>query len=114
MSEQTDDILRKAYEAIELARKTGKIKKGTNETTKAIERSSAKLVIVAKDVNPPEIIMHLKPLCAEKKIPCIDIASREELGVAAGLSVPTTSIAITQEGDATDLVKEVATKAKTE
>jgi len=43
----------KAYEAVELARTTGKIKKGTNEVTKSIERGTAKLVIYAKDVNPP-------------------------------------------------------------
>ena len=40
----------KIYEAVEIARKTGKIKKGANETTKAIEKGFAKLVVVAKDV----------------------------------------------------------------
>ena len=42
-----ENIVNKAYEAIEIASKTGKIKKGTNEVTKAIERGSAKLVLVA-------------------------------------------------------------------
>lgn len=109
---QSNDFLRQVYEAIELARKTGKIKKGTNETTKAIERNIAKLVIVAKDVNPPEIVMHFKPLCAEKNVPLVDSVNREELGVAAGLNVPTTSIAIVQEGEAADLIKDIAAKLK--
>jgi|TARA_Y100000310_G_scaffold335338_2_gene417090 large subunit ribosomal protein L7Ae len=108
MAEQSDELLRKVYEAIELARKTGKIKKGTNETTKAVERGTAKLVVVAKDVNPPEITMHIKPLCAEKKVPHVDTATREELGVAAGLNVPTTSVAIVQEGEAADIIKTLA------
>ena len=46
-------------EIVEVARETGKIRKGVNEVTKAIERGQAKVVIAAEDVNPPEIIMHL-------------------------------------------------------
>ena len=41
------------YEAIEVARKTGKIKKGTNEVTKAIERGNAKLVAIAEELKVP-------------------------------------------------------------
>ena len=53
------------YTLIELARKTGKIEKGTNEVTKAIEKGNAKLVAVAKDANPPEVVMHIPMLCEE-------------------------------------------------
>ena len=77
----------KAYEAIEVARTTGKIKKGTNEVTKQIERGNAKLVVYAKDVNPPEVVMHLPLLCKEKGIPCAEVPSKEELGAAAGIQV---------------------------
>lgn len=102
------ELLEKVYEAIELAKKTGKIKKGTNETTKVVERGTAKLVVVAKDVNPKEIIMHLPALCEEKGIPFIPISSREELGAVAGLPLPTSSIAVVDEGDAKKLIKEIA------
>lgn len=106
------EIQEKAYEALELARKTGKIKKGTNEVTKAVERGTAKLVLVAKDVNPKEIIMHLPSLCEEKEIPFIPISTREELGNMAGLTVPTAAIAIIQEGDAKQAIKELSSKLK--
>lgn len=95
MVEITQD---KAYESIELAKKTGKIKKGTNEVTKAAERGVAKLVVVAKDISPQEIIMHIKPLCEEKKIPFVEVDSKEELGAAAGLQVSTSAVAVIQEG----------------
>ena len=36
------ELSNKALEALEMARDTGKIKKGTNEATKAIERGIAK------------------------------------------------------------------------
>lgn len=97
----------KAFEAIELAKATGKVKKGVNEVTKAIEKGTAKLVAVAKDVSPAELTMHLAVLCKEKNIPCVEVKSREELGAAAGLSVPTAAVAIVQEGEARNILKEL-------
>mgnify|MGYP002628790735 CR=1 FL=1 len=97
----------KVYEAIELAKKTGKIKKGTNEVTKVIEKGTAKLVVVAKDVSPPEITMHLPLLCKEKGVKCVEVGSKEELGAAAGLPVGTVAVAITQEGEAKNVLKEI-------
>ncbi|MFC2142896.1 ribosomal L7Ae/L30e/S12e/Gadd45 family protein [Candidatus Aenigmatarchaeota archaeon] len=89
----------KVLEVIELARETGKLRKGINESTKAIERGDAKLIIIADDISPPEIVMHLEPLCEEKKIKLVKVPSKSELGRAAGLDVPTTSIAIVDAGD---------------
>ena len=100
----------RAYEAIEVARTTGKIRKGTNEVTKAIERGIAKLVVVAKDVTPPEIIMHIPLLCKEKSIPCAEVPNKEELGAAAGLQVGTSSVAIVEAGEALPLIKEISGK----
>jgi len=40
------------YSVVEKARKTGKVDKGTNEVTKAVELGVAKLVLYAKDVEP--------------------------------------------------------------
>ena len=96
-------------EVIELIKKVskrGKIKIGTNEVTKALERGTAKLVLYAADINPSEIVMHLEPLCAEKKIPCVKVDTREELGAAAGLGVPTTSVAVIDAGDAKNMLKD--------
>lgn len=104
--------LAKVYEAIELARKTGKIKKGTNESTKIIEKGQAKIVFVAQDVNPPEVMMHLEPLCKEKNVPLIKVPSKEELGAAAGLNVPTATVVVINEGEAKDLIKEIVSKDK--
>ena len=79
MAELSKEDLDKVYEAVEVAKATGKIRKGTNETTKALEKGTAKLVVVAKDVNPPEIIMHIPLLAEEKGIPCAEVPSREDL-----------------------------------
>ena len=97
----------KAYEAVEIAKKTGKLKRGVNEVTKTVEKGLAKLVVYAKDVNPGEIIMHLEPLCHEKHIPCVGVSSKEELGAAAGLDVSTGAVSVIQEGESAELIKEI-------
>ena len=97
----------KALEAVELARTTGKIKKGTNEATKALERGTAKLVVFAKDVLPAEVVMHLPMLAKEKGIPCVEVPSKEELGAAAGIKIPTGAVAIIAEGEAKAIIKDI-------
>jgi large subunit ribosomal protein L7Ae len=94
-----------AFEIIEVARKTGKIKKGTNEVTKLIEKGEAKFVVYAKDVTPREIVMHLPLLAKEKGIKYAEVERKEELGAAAGLPVGTAAVAVVQEGDAKELIK---------
>jgi large subunit ribosomal protein L7Ae len=88
------------YEIIEKARKTGKIEKGTNEVTKAIERGTAKIVVYGENVEPKEIVQHLPILSKEKGIPCVAADNKEKLGFAAGLSVGCASVCIINPGDA--------------
>jgi large subunit ribosomal protein L7Ae len=96
-----------AYEALQIAARTGTVRKGTNETTKAVERTQAKLVIIAEDVDPPEIVAHLPLLCEERKIPYVFVPSKEKLGGAVGIEVPAASACIINEGEAIGLVKEI-------
>jgi len=90
----------KILEFIEVARDTGKIRKGANEATKAIEKGQAKLVIFAGDVSPKEIVMHLPLLCKDKNVACVEVKAKEALGAAAGLGVGTAAVAIVKEGEA--------------
>ena len=89
-----------AYQIIEKARKTGKIEKGTNEVTKAIERGTAKFVAYAGDVEPKEIVQHIPILCKEKGIKCREVDNKQKLGIAAGLPVASSSVAVINPGDA--------------
>ncbi len=104
------DVQAKALEAIEGATKSGKIRKGTNEATKAVERGDAKLVAIAGDVDPEEIVMHLPTLCEEKKVPYVFISEKKSLGKAAGLAVGTAAIAVSGAGAGEDALKEVLSK----
>lgn len=110
MAELSKELIDKVYEIIEVAKATGKLKKGSNEVTKALERGTAKLVVTAKDVSPPEITMHIPLLAKEKGIPYVQVPSKEELGAAAGIDVGTVAVAVVQEGEAKELLKELKQK----
>ena len=56
--------------------------------------------------------MHIPLLAQEKGVPCIQVPSKEELGAAAGLDIPTGSVVIVQEGEAKNLIKEIAESIK--
>jgi len=88
------------YSIIETVKKTGKIEKGTNEVTKAVERGTAKLVVYAKDVEPKEIVAHLSVICKNKNIPCVEVDSKQKLGIAVGIGVSTSAVAVIDGGDA--------------
>ena len=88
------------YEIIEKARKTGKVEKGTNEVTKAIERGTAKLVVYAADVSPKEIVQHLPILCKEKNIPFAEADRKEKLGISVGIGVSCSAVCIINAGEA--------------
>ena len=93
------------YKIIEKAKKTGKVEKGTNEVTKAIERGTAKLVVYASDVEPKEIVQHIPVLCKEKKILCKEVDSRQKLGLAVGISVPASSVVVINAGESESDIK---------
>lgn len=110
--EVPSEIQNKALEALELARDTGKIRKGTNEATKSVERGIAKLVLISEDVQPPEIVAHLPPLCDEKNIPYVYVPKQSELGAAAGLDVGAAAAAILDPGKGKELMEEVIQKVR--
>lgn len=92
----------------EVVKSGGKVRKGTNETTKAIERQQAKIVYIAGNVDPPEIVYYLPPLCEEKKIPYIFIDDKKDLGAAIGLSkISSAAAAIVDEGKIKDRVSTI-------
>ena len=106
------DLADRALEALEIARDTGTVKKGTNETTKAVERGNADLVIVAEDVQPEEIVMHLPELADEKGIAVVFVETQNDVGRAAGLEVGSAAAAIVDAGEASDDVEDIAEKVE--
>ncbi len=105
--EVPEEIQNKALEILELSRDTGKIKKGSNEATKAVERGVAQLVLIGGDVEPEEIVMHLPALCDEKQCPYVIINKQNDVGAASGLEVGSAAAAIVKPGKAKELLDEI-------
>lgn len=108
-----ENVQKDALSILQQISKTGKIKRGTNEVIKAIERSQAKIVYIALDVTPEEIVAILPPLCNEKKVPYIFIDTKKNLGVSAGLGVGSASIAVIETGKSEDELKRFIQKIAT-
>lgn len=79
-------------------KRDSKLRKGMNEVTKSIERAQAKLVVMAEDVSPPEILYHVPLLCEEKNVPYTYLSTKKNLGKAVNINVGSSSIAIEKFG----------------
>ncbi len=110
--EVPDEIVDKTYEAVEIARDTGNVRKGTNEVTKYVERGEAELAVLAEDVNPPEILAHMPLLCEEKDVAYSYVPSQKELGAASGIDASSASVAIVDAGDGEQMVEDLKSKLK--
>lgn len=105
-----EELNKKSLEALEIARDTGKIKRGINESTKAIERGVAKLILIATDIEPAEIAAHIPLLCEEKKVPYTFPTIKKKLGKISGIDVNTSTVAVLDAGDAKALIKDLSEK----
>lgn len=108
--EVSKDLASKTYEALQMAKQSGKLKKGINEVTKSVERGSATFVVMAEDIEPEEIAMHIPQLCEQKKIAYSYVPSKLELGKAIGLSVQCGAIAVESQGSASQAIKDIISK----
>jgi large subunit ribosomal protein L7Ae len=105
--ETPKDIVNAVYEAVRLSKQSGKVRKGTNETTKAIERGSSRLVVIAEDVEPPEVVAHLPILCEERNTAYIFVPSKQQLGASLGIDVGSAAAAILDAGEAQHMIEQV-------
>lgn len=110
--ETPQEISEAAYEALRQARQSGKIRKGTNETTKAIERNLAKLVVIAEDIEPPEVVAHLPILCDERSIPFVFVPTRSQMGPALGIDLGAAAACIIEPGDSQGLIDQIVEAIK--
>ena len=99
----------RVLQVVEKAAKGRRVRVGVNEVTKMVERGQAKFVVLAQDVLPLEIVLHLPALCKEKNIPCGLVSGKKVLGEKSGLKVGASAIALLEDEE---LKKEFETLAK--
>ncbi len=97
----------KVLQLLEAAKNKGNLRRGINETTKSVEKGNAQIVVMAEDVEPEEILMHIPSLCEEKKIPYVYVPGKLDLGRASGIDVPCAAIGVVDAGEGKEILKEV-------
>lgn len=110
--ETPQDLVNPIYEAVRVAAQSGKVRKGTNEATKAVERGLSKLIVIAEDVEPPEVVAHLPIICDEQGAQYAFVPSKQDLGKALGIDVTSAAAAILDAGDAQHIVDQVIESIK--
>ena len=105
--ETPEDLVNPILEALRVAATSGKVKKGTNEATKAIERGTSKLIVIAEDVEPPEVVAHLPILCEEQGAAFVFVPTKQELGSSLGIEITSAAAAILDAGDAQHIVDQI-------
>ena len=71
------------------------LKSGLNHVTTLVEQKKAKLVIIAHDVDPIELVLWLPTLCKSKNVPYVFIKGKARLGTLVGKKT-TSVVAITE------------------
>lgn len=108
--ETPKELVPQILEMLSVAKDSGKIKKGINEATKSIERRTAQFIILAEDVQPEEVVIHIPMLCEEKGIVYAYVPSKKELGGAVGIAVGTTCVAVENAGGASEILQGILKK----
>ncbi len=108
--EVPEEVVKKTYEALQLVKQSGSVKKGSNEVTKSVERGLASFVVIAEDVDPEEVVMHIPSICEQKKIAYTYVPNKLELGKSIGLNVPCTAVAVENQGNAAQSIKDIISR----
>lgn len=105
--ETPKELIPQIAEMLSVAKESGKVKKGINEATKAIERKTAQLVVIAGDVSPEEIVVHIPVLCKDRGVPYCFVPTKKELGEAIGVAVGTSAVAVENAGGAAEKLQDI-------
>jgi len=103
-----DKHQRKIYKGVKKAAKAQALLRGVKEVNKALRKAPAKtpstahvvpgIVIIAGDISPAEVVMHLPLACEDVNAPYMFVASRAELGAAAKTKRPTSVVMLLPQG----------------
>ena len=84
------------------------LKKGANEATKTLNRGICEFIIMAADIEPIEIVLHLPLLCEDKNVPYVFVPSKIALGRACGVSRAVVAASVTTN-EARELQSQIQT-----
>merc|ERR1712080_110917 len=93
-------------------KRTIRLQHGVNKVTTLVEKKKAKLVCIANDVDPIELVLFFPALCKKMGVPYCIIKNKARLGIAARRKT-TCALAITDvEGNDKSLLNKVIESLK--
>ncbi len=107
--ETPESLEKKLLDLAENSYRSGKIKKGTNEVIKSVERGESKFVIISEDVSPPEVVYYIPTLCDERKVPFGYVKKKSDLGAKVGIA-SAASISVVDYGKNEDAYKSIVSE----
>jgi len=78
-----EKTLQKAYSCLEKAAESKKLLRGIKQVAKAIRTKKKGLVIMAGNVTPADVVLHLPIMCVNNEVPFFFVDNRKELGEAS-------------------------------
>ncbi|CAM9333623.1 unnamed protein product, partial [Phaeothamnion confervicola] len=75
------------------------VRRGVKEVIKAVRKGAKGLCVLAGDISPIDVIVHLPVFCEEQSVPYVFVPSKTELGIAAATKRPTSCALISPSTD---------------
>ena len=92
-------LTRSLFKLVHTAAKAKLLRRGVREVVKCIRKGHKGVCVLAGDISPIDVIVHIPILCEEADIPYIFTPSRAELGAAGGTKRPTSVVLISPGED---------------
>jgi H/ACA ribonucleoprotein complex subunit 2 len=79
------------------------VRRGVKEVVKALRKGAKGFCIIAGDISPIDVVVHLPIMCEDRKIPYFYVPSKLDLGSAASTKRPTSCILLTPKDTFSDM-----------
>jgi H/ACA ribonucleoprotein complex subunit 2 len=86
---------KKLHKLVKKASQAKFVRRGVKEVVKALRKGSKGFCIIAGDISPIDVVVHLPVMCEDRRIPYFYVPSKLDLGAAASTKRPTSCILVT-------------------
>ncbi|KAK9506347.1 hypothetical protein O3M35_008302 [Rhynocoris fuscipes] len=106
-------LTKKIYKLIKKASKNREYcKTGLKLVQSAIRKGATGLVILAGDVSPVDVMIHLPAVCEDKEIPYCYVPSKDDIGTAMGVTRGVITVLILDNPEIQELYAEILDEVK--
>jgi H/ACA ribonucleoprotein complex subunit 2 len=94
---------KKIHKLVKKASQAKFVRRGVKEVVKALRKGSKGFCIIAGDISPIDVVVHLPIMCEDRRIPYFYVPSKLDLGAAASTKRPTSCILVTPKDNFSEM-----------